>query len=141
MQDRIGWRWHGASGGAGFGDPTTTTSYALCVYDAANALVASALAPAGASCGKHACWAKTKTGFRYADRRAATGVRALALATRGDETTCALVGGGSRTGVPATAAQTTPLTVQLVNGDGTCWTARFGSARKRGDRGLKATSD
>jgi hypothetical protein len=34
-----------------------------------------------------------------------------------------------------------PMTVQLVNGNGACWSAAFGSARKNGPHLLKAVSD
>jgi hypothetical protein len=52
-----------------------------------------------------------------------------------------LAASGSHLGVPALPIADMPVTVQLVNGDGTCWSAAFGSARKNTARLLKALSD
>jgi hypothetical protein len=138
--DRLDWRWKGAAS-ADFGDPTASTDYALCIYDGSAALIASALAPAGTTCGKKPCWSTTKTGFRYGDGgRASTGVATAALSTGTSATTCKLAGKGASVGVPALPAST-PLTAQLVNADGTCWTATFTSAKKTTARLVKAVSD
>jgi X-Pro dipeptidyl-peptidase (S15 family) len=138
--DRLDWRWRGAAS-ADFGDPTATTDYALCVYDGTAALIASALAPAGTTCGKKPCWSANRKGFRYADdARASTGVGTVALSTGVAATTCKLAGKGASVGVPALPAST-PLTAQLVNADGTCWTATFTSPKKSSPRLLKAVSD
>src|SRR5262249_54838831 len=138
--DRLDWRWHrGAPATTDFGDPTATTDYRLCLYDGTSTLIASALAPAGARCGRKPCWSATRTGFHYADARAATGVADVTLAGTGG-TTCKLAGKGASVGVPTLPAST-PLTAQLVNGDGTCWTATFSSPRKRTSHLLKAVSD
>jgi hypothetical protein len=138
-QSRLAWRWRGSTG-MGFGDPAIATDYALCLYGADARLVASALAPAGATCGKKRCWSKTSSGFRYGDRRATTGVRALKLAAGARGTTCALVASGSRVGLPA-AAPAVPLTTQLVSADGACWTATFATARKQSPSVLRAVSE
>jgi hypothetical protein len=138
--DRLAWRWHGAAS-ADFGDPTATTNYALCLYDGASALIASALAPAGSTCGKKPCWSANRKGFRYADEaRAGTGVATVALSTGVAATTGKLAGKGAFVGVPELPAST-PLTAQLVNADGSCWTATFSSTKKSSTRVLKAISD
>lgn len=53
-----------------FGDPTTTTAYALCIYDESGGtptLALSATAPTGGMCGPRPCWTMTVNGFRYAN--------------------------------------------------------------------------
>jgi hypothetical protein len=141
--DRLDWRWKSsATTPAVFGDPTASTAYALCVYDGQNRLVSSAIAPAGATCGRKPCWSTTGSGFKYADgRRAATGVRTLALASGSGETSCAVASQGTRLGVPALPVDAMPVGVQLVNADGTCWTSSFATAKKHTSTLLKATSD
>ena len=143
-QGRLGWRWKttGATTPAGLGDPTATTDYALCIYDGAANLIAGAMAPAGTTCGKKPCWSETKTGFRFADPRASMGLRSVGLgATASGTTTLEVAGKGARLGVPRLPLATLPLTAQLVNADGTCWAATFGSARKNTARLLEAVSD
>jgi hypothetical protein len=141
-RDRLDWRWRSSAGAAAvFGDPTAATTYSLCVYDGQSRLVASAIAPAGGTCGTKPCWSTTDSGFEYADtRRAATGVRTLALASGSGETSFAVASRGVRLGVPALPVDTLPVVVQLAN-DGTCWTSSFTSAKKHSDSLLKATSD
>jgi predicted acyl esterase len=139
--DRIDWRWTSPAPAA-FGDPTAATTYALCVYDGGHRLVASVVAPAATTCGDGACWEATDSGFRYADgRRASTGVRSVALASTGGETSCRVSGKGTRVGVPALPVDPLPLTVQLVNTDGGCWTSAFAAAKKQSARVLKAVAD
>ena len=141
---RIDWRWNAKTGSTAvdFGNPTTSTDYALCVYDGNATLVASALAPAAATCRGKSCWAKTRTGFRYADAKSGTGIRSVTLAVTPKGTVSTrLTAGGARLGVPALPVAGMPLTAQLVNGNGACWSAAFGSARKNSARLLKAVSD
>jgi predicted acyl esterase len=135
--DRIDWRWRSsAAAPAAFGDPTAATTYALCVYDGQSRLVASAVAPAGGA------WAATGSGFRYAGgKRPTTGVRTVALENGGGETSCKVSGRGTRVGVPGLPVDPLPLTAQLVNVDGACWTSTFAAAKKQTARVLKAVSD
>src|SRR5262249_29048599 len=130
-RDALTWRANTSSGtasGALGGDPTKQTDYALCVYDGHRQLVASAGAPAAGRCGKKRCWAAAKGGgFRYADgRRAGSGIKSLVLGS----TTSTLVAGGGGAGVPKLPLATLPLTVQLANGDGACWTSTLKTAAK-----------
>src|SRR5262249_19081081 len=68
-RNKIVWKWLRGelTDVADFGDPRTTTSYTLCVYDQDNAafgglrLMLSATAPAGAN------WAPNSTRYRYQD--------------------------------------------------------------------------
>src|SRR5262249_14720731 len=76
-QERIGglqflWRWKRgtATDVAEFGDPLTTTSYQLCVYDQ-DRLLTGSTAPAGGTCGvfnPKPCWRRRgSNGFKYRD--------------------------------------------------------------------------
>src|SRR5262249_40011063 len=114
--------------------------FRLCLYDGTPALIASVLAPGGGRCGRKPCWSATRTGFHYADARAATGVADATLANSANGTTFKLAGKGASVGAPALPAST-PLTAQLVNGDGACWTATFTSSRTHTSHLLKAVSD
>jgi len=42
---------------------------------------------------------------------------------------------------PALPIQTLPVTAQLVNSNGTCWSSTFGSAQRNDAAQFKATSD
>jgi hypothetical protein len=119
---------------ADLADPTAATDYALCLYDAEGLLQLGALAPAGSA------WAAAKGGFRYADKRAGTGIRSLQLRP-GAEGASSIVamGHGTRLGVPQLPV-TAPLTVQLATSGGACWAATFDTASKNTARLLKAKS-
>jgi len=64
-KDRLVWTWRrgDATARAYFGDPTATTTYALCLYDDSGT-AASLVLPAGGGCGADACWTETPGGFR-----------------------------------------------------------------------------
>jgi hypothetical protein len=63
------WSWKkGTATAADFGDPTTAGSYALCVYDGANALVGIAQVEGAGLCGQP-CW-KTQSHDRLAVQKA-----------------------------------------------------------------------
>ncbi len=130
--DRLVWRWKASNAVAV--DLTPRAAYALCVYDGAG-LVASALAPTGTTCGRKPCWRATGNGFRYSDKRASTGVTRATVSSRG----ASLAARGPTLGVPILPVAM-PLTVELVNGDGTCWTSTFTAARKSSAKVLTATT-
>jgi hypothetical protein len=140
-QGRLAWRWKTSGAPASLGDPTATTTYALCLYDGGGDLIASAMAPAGATCGKKPCWSATKSGFHFADPRASMGLRSVGLDAGAGSTTLDAAGKGPRLGTPRLPVTTLPLIGQLVNTDGTCWAATFGTARKNTARLLEATSN
>src|SRR5262245_59796861 len=56
--DVLRWSWtHGAATSqSDFGDPVTTTSYAVCLYDAPSGLFLGLRVPAGGMCGAAPCW-------------------------------------------------------------------------------------
>jgi hypothetical protein len=138
---RLEWRYR-AFGGfdpGELGDPTTTTSVRLCVYDAGGTLVASTLAGAGGTCGKHPCWRTTARRFQYADAHATTGVRRLSIGVSPHVTTAAVSGRGTRLGMPALPLASGPVTAQLVSdAEGGCWASTFTSPSRNTARVFKA---
>jgi hypothetical protein len=75
--DKIGWKWKAEPTTvlADFGDPTSTTDYALCIYDEAPpTLIAGFEIPAASPCGDDACWrAVADKGFKFSDPAATFG--------------------------------------------------------------------
>jgi hypothetical protein len=136
-KDALQWKWsHGAATTlAELGDPTTATGYDLCVYDGSGMLVASAAAPAGGTCGNRPCWTARSGGFRYARKDGApNGV--VALDVRSGEAGKARVGvkcKGAALALPPLPVAPLPLTIQLGNETGACWTATYGANVRRND--------
>ena len=137
LRDRLAWRWTNGSATAlaDFGDPTSSTDYALCVYAGDDHLVVGAIAPAGGP------WTATANGFRYLDRHLDTGLERVELtAGPAGAASVAASGKGTHLGIPTLPATPMPLTVQLAASTGTCWTATFGTARRNTARRLEARS-
>jgi hypothetical protein len=132
-------RSRGTADPAGLGDPTATTTFRVCVYDAAGTLVESALAPAGTRCGAGPCWRRSERGVRYVDADAATGVRRLSVATGGHSTVLVVSGRGPHLGEPALPLLVGPVTVQL-HGEGPegCWGNTFLKPSRNTARALRA---
>jgi 6-phosphogluconolactonase (cycloisomerase 2 family) len=129
-KDRLRWKWPtGAATTLGdFGDPLTTTDYALCIYDASAATqpVLRPVAPAARSCAGDPCW-KTPLapGFRFKDNRHTLGLRRLSL-TPGAAGLALIKAQGAGTSLTMpTLPLTPPVTVQLVNSLGECWEATY----------------
>jgi cysteine-rich repeat protein len=110
-----------------FGDPLSTTSYRLCVYDATQSLVAAMAAPAGGSCPIRACWKATSRGFTYVDKEGTPGGLTKITLREGASTGVAKLGVKGKGALlgppPLPAAQ--PVMVQLQNSAGKCWEARY----------------
>lgn len=131
------------------GDPANgTTTYALCLYDAADDLVAEVAVqrPLGALCGPKdkACWqAKGDRGFRYKDPAAgAGGARKLTAKTgRAGKGKIQLQAGnrashdqsGLQTGVTALLAGETDARMQLYTSDGACFDAELDVRKADGE--------
>jgi hypothetical protein len=138
------WKWSRGDAGIGeFGDPTTATSYAFCVYDSTSQTPALALsidlAPGG-DCESRPCWSAMGStnsfGFRYADSAAMQhGVKKLQLrgGKPGKDKILAKASGGALM-LPAAVspaqyfAQQDDVTLQLVNDAGGCWQSVFSAA-------------
>jgi hypothetical protein len=66
------WQWKkgSATSLADLGDPTTTDTYAICLYDesSGSSLIGGAVVPPSGTCGSKPCWKPLgTTGFAYAD--------------------------------------------------------------------------
>ena len=145
-RDQLEWKWAkgGATARADFGDPAAgTTAYTFCVYDrdAGNpGVVTSLVLPAGGDCGAKPCWKATGSGFVYADKTLAHGVKQLKL--RAGEAGKAQIGlqakgvGIAAVGDALPFAQSPAVTVQLTNDVGQCWSTDFSAPARlnRNDR-------
>lgn len=135
-------RWHSRHGEptslVDFGNPTTTTAYALCIYGGTtSALVGKGFIPAGK-------WRATGTkGYEYNDPTGISDGITGVLLKGSMQSKSQVKMKGKGTGVvhlplPVTA----PVTVQLVNGSGFCWGSTYDTAQLLKNSGmlLKAAS-
>jgi len=142
-RDRLAWRWMNgeATEPWEFGDPETSDSYTLCVYDTpgtAPRLLLDAQAPAGDLCpagaGPTACWKAfgnppgTK-GHRYKDSALTPEGVDLIRLTPGAEGKARIIANakGPALDMPSPLDVVPPVTVQL-QGDNACWSATYYSA-------------
>ena len=146
-QDRLVFKWAkgAATSKSDFGDPLSSTSYELCLYDGTSDLISHASAPAGGTCNAASprpCWRESSTGFKYADRDLTpNGVQTLLLkAGEAGKSRITLKGRGAALDVPPLPA-TLPVRAQLLNSDGVCWEAQFGNATRNESDRLKARSN
>jgi hypothetical protein len=143
-KDFLKWTWAGgaATTRVDMGDPTSITSYNVCMYSGDTLLLSPSIA-AGGRCGRKQCWTVVRSGFRYRNPTLQpNGIFSLLLQSGQDaKARITLVGRKSRLGLPPLPLAT-PLTVQLVRGDGgLCWDARYSVASKSTSRQLRATAD
>lgn len=134
------WKWSGQAAG-GFGDPSATNAYSLCVYDGASVLRWRGELPAAGTCNAKrpgACWApKSGGGWAYADpERTPDGVESLVLKANGAgraSITLKARGGPVRLGAFPLPQ---PVRVQLQSAWGGCWESRYSAPAQRngGDR-------
>ncbi len=114
-KDKLLWKWikGQATTLAELGNPTATTDYALCVYDA-NGVITHVGVPSSAS-----LWAAAgSNGFKYSDTTLChDGAQTVVLKSGGADKTKAIVKGkGVNLPAPPLGALTLPVTAQLVNG-------------------------
>jgi hypothetical protein len=112
-----------------FGAPTTTTGYALCVYEGGPGLALTAGALAGGTCknGKP-CWKASGTkGFKYGDADLTPqGAQKLTLQSGVDgKAKIGFAGKGPLLHMPALDTLTFPLVVQLQGTHDECWAATY----------------
>jgi hypothetical protein len=141
-RDRLLWRWgKGAHTLASeFGNPSTTTDYALCVFDEIDEtpmLVSETIIPAGSS------WTPIASGYRYRDKtRANHGVQRVLLKA-GPEGRARIVvrGKGDKVPLPELPLQQDQsVRVQLLN-ESACWEATYGTFQVNEAERFKARSD
>jgi hypothetical protein len=138
--DSLTWRWLGGRAPlAELGNPVTTTTYALCIYDAvdrAPRLAFAAQLDPGGSCGRSPCWKTVGTplaGYRYMDVDGVQyGIEKLVLRDRSGTRDSIVAGGGGMYLVlppPVSStryfAQQDDVVVQLVNDVAGCWQSTF----------------
>lgn len=126
--DKLTWKWtKGDTALAELGNPTSTTSYGLCVFDEVGGVptpVFNAEIPAGAN------WEATSTrGFKYKDKLGVNdGISQLVVREGAiDRAKVSLTAKGANLAFGGTLplAQDTQVLVQLHNSDGTCWQSEF----------------
>jgi hypothetical protein len=127
-KDQLIWTWTKgeATAVSDFGDPQAATDYRFCLYDAAQPLIQLRLAPGGICARDKPCWKTDKSPYRYADSAgSASGITKLQMkAAEAGKASVQLRGKGVN--LPdVTLPLTTPLTAQLVNANGTCWSATY----------------
>jgi hypothetical protein len=128
--DRIVWKWlkGKATPKVDFGNPITTDTYLLCMYDN-DQLVSSELV--AGSCGAKPCWTTRPTGFAFKNKGktvAPTGVRQVQLKEGLTDGAASIQfkGRGANLDMPGVSALTGPIDVQLRKvGGSPCWGARY----------------
>ena len=142
-RDSFTWKWGKgtATSLADFGDPTTSTSYGVCVYDETDShpiLVMDVATSSGSG------WSKTSTGFKYKNK-APTGNQPQQMTLRttaAGKATITVTGKGDLLPIPELPLEQTPkVIVQLQNTAGVCWEADYSLATKNTSAQFKAKSD
>jgi hypothetical protein len=140
---KLSWKWTSSAAVAttDFGDPSTTTNYLLCIYDASGEKL-SAEAPAG-MCGTKPCWKVLGTvGFKYANTAAPDGLtKVLLKAGNAGRGKLGVNGSGTNLHLP-TLPLTTPVTVQLrQDASSACWEATYSTTATNTAMEFKAKSN
>jgi hypothetical protein len=148
-KDQIKWKLSGAGlvTQSDLGDPITSRTYALCIYDetASSPALVAALEIAPSTSWDN----KDPKGFNYKDRAGSSdGVTKAQLKTGQTGKSMASVSAkGTAIPMPSPITdakffdQDTKVTVQVVNDEtGTCWTSEFSTATKNGGGQFKAKS-
>jgi hypothetical protein len=124
---------------ADFGNPMSSTGYALCVYDGASSLVSESRIAAGGSCGRSGrpCWKTNGKTFTYADASAAAaGIQSVKLKPGVDgKAQISITAKGSALATPALPLDASgAVQVQVRNVDDRCWSAAFATPSRNDAR-------
>ena len=147
-RDSVDWRWLSgqATDLSEFGDPRTTATYLLCVYDSSAApqpLITFA-APGGQTCDDAPCWERKPSSYSYRDKLLTPdGLLRIKLqaGTTDGQPSIVVKGKGANSFLPPVAL-TLPATVQLQNTQtSVCWDAVYSSALVNQPDRFKARSD
>lgn len=112
-----------------FGNPETTTNYELCIYDGNDHLLSRSCAPADGLCDGKPCWKSTSRGYRYRRRDLTPGglknsLQLTLTAAPDQEAKIQMKGKGPVFPMPDMPIDM-PVTVQLMNDAGSCWSTEF----------------
>ncbi len=141
-RDRLWWSWHKgpATTFAEFGNPATTTTYALCLYDDVSGTPQrrmTKIIPPGSR------WKAYTRGFRFHDTTLAIGgLQSIVLTDGGaGHAGLELRGRGRPLELPGLPFAKQPsVVIQLLN-DTTCWSSTYSTATTNGLVRFKAKSD
>jgi hypothetical protein len=133
IRDQLRWRWRAGpvTPQSDYGDPFETSTYQLCVYDAAGRTIAGVAAPPGGDCGGRPCWRRSGARIKYRSRdrapdgspRSSFKLTLSSGATDGKASIIARARGVQLNLAPPPAQQ--PLRVQIKNSEGLCWESDF----------------
>jgi 6-phosphogluconolactonase (cycloisomerase 2 family) len=151
---KIAWKWFKgeALSVSDFGDPINTLNdHVLCIYDSSGGAqpVAGLLAPIRAACeptaylgGSIPCWQPMSTvGYKYETYRYPEGISLIKLLSGTTGASRILIKAkGEYVPMPALPLAL-PVTVQLQNADGACWTATFSAAHLNDGTQFRAIAD
>jgi hypothetical protein len=145
--ERLAWTWKSSAAvaKADFGNPSVSTSLALCLYEDTGgppALRMNARIPADGACVNNLCWRDLPSGYRYRDRRLTPdGIRNLILKA-GDVGRGRIRARGKGANLDLPPFLTPPLLVQLQRTDTSqCWEATFSIATRNDGPRFVARSD
>ena len=136
--DQLLWKWvkGPTTPLADYGDPLTADDLALCLYDA-GALVTSATADAGGTCGTKPCWTAKPTSLAYKNRdTSSTGTQVVKLKEGLVDGKASIVwkAKGLHVAMPALDTLGGPLTVQMHrSGGGPCFGATYSAPFLKSD--------
>lgn len=125
------------------GDPSTQTSFSLCLYHAGG-LQMRAQVPAGGLCAGRACWRPLRDGFRFSDKQSsADGIGTLLVqAGAQGKAKIQIKGAGAGLSLPGLPLNP-PVVAQLRGSNGVCWQSTFTHPARSAKPGssFKAKSD
>ena len=152
-QDSLAWKWSkGTTAADDFGDPTASTSFALCLYDGTGALTIAATAPGGSLCkGGKPCWSRAGTApvvkLKYTNGAKPAlpgGIRAMKLTSGAGKASLSVKGQGLNLySVPSLPLdQSAPIRVQLINdSSNVCWEASYSAPASTDAKKFKDKND
>jgi len=138
--NKVQWKWKGQAS-FDFGNPISTTTYGLCVYDTTAGTPQLVLDHAAAP---GARWSALSNGFKYSDAQgSSTGLRSIKLRGGADgKASLQVLARGTDIVMPSLPLEQDPkVLVQLVNSDGRCWEAHATSNTANSTLQFRAKSD
>lgn len=124
--DLLDWKWRRGEETAPpeFGDPLGTTTYEVCIGDAAGNAVFRVEIPPGGLCGGKPCWKRQgRKGYRY--QNPGGRISQLRMTAGGDGKAVVMVKGKGMALDPPPLPLGLPATVRVKNAAGTCWAEVF----------------